>query len=101
MFHLINKGFKMKKMLLTLGVIAMIATSAFGVEGKVTLVNINADGIIKVTVGDASRSLVGTPDAIKAMFAASLTAKTADFTVRGKTGTTSGGDYGWRVIELQ
>ena len=67
----------MKKVMMSFWAMIIVSASAFAVDGTVSEVNIRADGTIKVKVGALNQPLVGTADAIKAMYAAALTAKTS------------------------
>ncbi len=88
----------MKKVMMSLAAVAIMSVSAFG--ATVGKININANGTIQVQLDTKMKSLVGTTEAIKAMYAAALTAKSTTTQVNSKAGTYND-DYGWIVIEIQ
>ena len=89
-----------------MSLIVMVAVSinAYAITGTVIQVQSLSDGTLKVKVTDGTgvqlREIVGTPDAIKAMYAAALTAKTSGHEVYAKGGTYNGAD-GWILFSLQ
>ena len=87
----------MKKILMALVATGMMATSAMALEGLVTLVRVTSDGTIKVKVGESIKPLAGTPEAIKAMYAAALTAQTSGAMVVVFADT----DGAWKQVEIK
>ncbi len=89
----------MKK--LTMAFITMIALSvnASALSGTIDFVKLHADGTIEVKIAGNKKALVGTPDAIKAMYATILTAQSKNATVDAW-----GGEYdsasGWATIQV-
>lgn len=97
----------MKKILLSLAVMSLMSASAFaGILGKVSTVDVDNNGIIKVVIAKSSggntysQPLVGTADAIKAMYAMILTAKSTSADVDVTLGTVDS-ITGWKKIILQ
>ena len=78
----------------------VMTVSAFGLDGTVTDVTIKSDGTMLLKVGTTQKTIVGTPEAQKAMFATALTAKTSGATVT-VIGGSYNGDNGWIVLKLQ
>lgn len=89
----------MKKLFMSIIVIGVISTNAIAIEGKVEWVLVKADGTITVKVSTFPKQLVGTAEAIKAMYAAALTAKNS-----GATVSVGAGDYdskrGWNLFQV-
>ena len=87
----------MKKILISVIAVSLMAVSAFAAEGTISTVRIMEDGTILVKVGTVFKQLAGsTADANKAMYAAVLTAKST-----GATVTAFQNDTGWKLIEIQ
>ena len=94
----------MKKLMMSLIVMAAISVNAYALTGTVTVVQALSDGTLKVKVTDGTvtqlKLLVGTPDAVKAMYAAALTAKSTGSEVYAKPGTYDSVD-GWVLFSVQ
>lgn len=90
----------MKKILASLITMIVLSVNAFALTGTVTQVEVQSNGTIKVKVDTYNKPLVGTPEAIKAMYAAALTAKTS-----GAQLTVAAGDHdgtaGWALVIIQ
>ena len=75
----------MKKAFIVATLVSLITTSAFAlVEGKINTVKVDSDGTIKISLLKADQTVTyeqqldGTADAIKAMYAMALTAKSSN-----------------------
>ena len=81
-----------------------LSINAYALVGNVSEVQASADGTIKVKVTDGTttqiKQIVGTADAIKAMYAAALTAKTSTSTVYAQPGTYDTLD-GWILFSIR
>lgn len=95
----------MKKFLLGITMTGLMVTSAMALDGKVSRVWIKGDDTINVYIIDSSdnvigKKLVGTADAIKAMYAAVLTGRSlnADMTLVSGTGDNGSG---WAQVTLR
>lgn len=88
----------MKKFIISLATVAMMSTSAMAIDGPIDFVKLQADGTIEVKIAGNKKSLVGTPEAIQAMYATILTAQAS-----GDNISAWGGDYnsasGWATIQ--
>lgn len=94
----------MKKLLLSIVAVGLMSTSLMAIEGKVNYIKVKNDGSITVEILKADTTvkenlLVGTADAVKAMLAMALTAKTTDSTVTVYSGTVDEGT-GWKTLIL-
>ena len=94
----------MKKLLMAIIATGVMATNAFSIVGTVTAVQTLSDGTMRVTVDNGSitlrKDLLGTTEALKAMYATVLTAKTTGsplFADEGIYETKSG----WVLIEIR
>lgn len=95
----------MKKILLSTLLVGLMSTSLMAIEGKINSIKVKNDGnifveILKVDTSVKENQLVGTADAVKAMLAMALTAKTSDATVQVYSGTVSEGT-GWKTLILK
>ena len=88
----------MKKVLIAVVTAGLMATSAMALDGSVTEVRIDADGDIYVKVDTYNKPLVGTPEAIKAMYAAALTALSTSRPVTVASGTYLESAIGWSLF---
>lgn len=95
----------MKKILFIAAAVSLISSSLLAVDGKVNSVKMKSDGVaaMEIILADTSvinKPLVGTADAIKAMFAMALTAKTGGYDVTVFSGTVPEGT-GWKTMILK
>ncbi len=98
----------MKKVLMSVVAMGVMAVSAFGLEGKIGTVNFAANGKVWVTLVPADSTITpltkpiaaGTDDIKKAMIAAVLTAKSTNADVIVYNGTVDG-VTGWKSIQLK
>jgi hypothetical protein len=90
----------MKKSIVALLAISVLSVSALaGVTGTIVDTKVEADGTIKVTIGNTKKNLLGTADAKKAMYAGVLTALNSGKTVVGGTGSYEG-TSGWISMKI-
>ncbi len=90
----------MKKILLAIIAIMVMSVSAFAVPGKISQVRAASDGtvlvwILKTDGAEYVKPLVGTPEAIKTMYATVLTAKVQQSDV-----DLFMNENGWYTIEM-
>ena len=95
----------MKKILLAALAVGLMSTSAIAVDGKITQIKVQSDNTIVVYLTDTSnilsiQKLVGTPEAIKSMYAAVLTAKSTNADVGLSQGTADNGT-GWANVFIK
>ncbi len=86
----------MKKMMIALITMGLMAVSAFGTDGTVDRIQVMNDGTVKLRIKKADDSLtnilpiVASGDALKALTAVALTAKTTGAQVTADYGTVDG-----------
>ncbi len=96
----------MKKLLFSAFLIGAMSSNLMAIDGTVSSITAKDDGSIRVDVTDAgshvtSKALAGTTDAIKAMLAIALTAKTTNSDVTVYGGTAGNGTVGWKTIIIK
>lgn len=91
----------MKKMLKGIALVAFMVTGVMALDGQVTEVRVDADGDIYVKVETYNKPLVGTPEAIKAMYAAALTAQSTSKNVTVSSGSYNGSPIGWSLFIIK
>ena len=96
----------MKKILFVAAAVSVISSSLMATDGTVNSIKVKSDGVVAMEIVNSAdqslinKPLVGTADAVKAMLAIALTAKTSNSNITVFSGTVPEGT-GWKTIVIK